>query len=114
MRHIGHLDKLDPGLQEKVMNAVRLTRKNDRLILNIAFNYGGRDEILCAVSQMLKDSIKPEAVTPEFFSSYLFTNDIPDPDLIIRTSGEMRISNFLIWQSAYSEWYFLSNLLARF
>jgi len=106
LRHLGHLDKLDPGLQEKVMKAVELTRNNDRLILNIAFNYGGRDEILCAVSQMLKDNIKPEQVTPELFASYLFTNGIPDPDLIIRTSGEMRTSNFLIWQSAYSEWYF--------
>jgi undecaprenyl diphosphate synthase len=106
LRHLGHLDKLDPGLQEKVMKAVELTRNNDRLILNIAFNYGGRDEILCAVSHMLKDNIKPDQVTPELFSSYLFTNGIPDPDLIIRTSGEMRTSNFLIWQSAYSEWYF--------
>jgi len=106
LHHLGHLDNLDPGLQEKVMKAVELTRNNDRLILNIAFNYGGRDEILCAVSQMLKDNIKPEQITPELFSTYLFTNGIPDPDLIIRTSGEMRTSNFLIWQSAYSEWYF--------
>lgn len=106
LRHIGHLDELDPGLQEKVMKAVELTRNNDRLILNIAFNYGGRDEILCAVRQMIKDNIKPEQVTPELFDTYLFTNGIPDPDLIIRTSGEMRTSNFLIWQSAYSEWYF--------
>jgi len=106
LHHLGHLDNLDPGLQEKVMKAVELTRNNDRLILNIAFNYGGRDEILCAVSQMLKDNVKPELVTPELFSTYLFTNGIPDPDLIIRTSGEMRTSNFLIWQSAYSEWYF--------
>lgn len=106
LRHLGHLDKLDPGLQEKVRKAVELTRNNDRLILNIAFNYGGRDEILCAVSQMIKDNVKPEQVTPELFSTYLFTNGIPDPDLIIRTSGEMRTSNFLIWQSAYSEWYF--------
>jgi undecaprenyl diphosphate synthase len=106
LRHLGHLDKLDPGLQEKVRKAVELTCNNDRLILNIAFNYGGRDEILCAVTQMIKDKVKPEQVTPELFSTYLFTNGIPDPDLIIRTSGEMRTSNFLNWQSAYSEWYF--------
>jgi undecaprenyl diphosphate synthase len=106
LRHIGHLDRLEPSLQKKVLNAVEITRNNNRLILNIAFNYGGRDEILCAVSKMLEDKVKPEQVTPELFNSYLFTNGSPDPDLIVRTSGEMRTSNFLIWQSAYSEWYF--------
>jgi undecaprenyl diphosphate synthase len=106
LRHIGHLDKLEPTLQKKVLQAVDLTRNNDRLILNIAFNYGGRDEILCAVKGIIDDGVKAEEVTPELFSKYLFTNLTPDPDLIIRTSGEMRISNFLIWQSAYSEWYF--------
>jgi undecaprenyl diphosphate synthase len=106
LRHLGHLEGLDPDLQRKVRNAVKMTEKNERLILNIAFNYGGRDEILCAVTKILEDGIKPEDLTPELFSSYLFTRDIPDPDLIVRTSGEMRISNFLIWQAAYSEWYF--------
>jgi undecaprenyl diphosphate synthase len=106
LRHLGHLDKLDPNLQKKVINAVEMTKNNSRLILNIAFNYGGRDEILCAVISIIEDGIKPEQINPELFSNYLFTKDTPDPDLIIRTSGEMRISNFLIWQSAYSEWYF--------
>ena len=106
LRHMGHLDKLDPSLQKKVLSAVEMTRENDRLILNIAFNYGGRDEILCAVKGIIEDGITSEQITPELFSNYLFTKDTPDPDLIIRTSGEMRISNFLIWQSAYSEWYF--------
>lgn len=106
LRHIGHLDKLDPTLQKKVLHAVELTRNNRRLILNIAFNYGGRDEILCAVKKLLAEKIDPEDVTPELFSTYMFTGETPDPDLIIRTSGEMRTSNFLIWQSAYSEWYF--------
>ncbi|NMB54737.1 MAG: isoprenyl transferase [Leptolinea sp.] len=106
LRHIGHLERLEPTLQQKVRHAVELTAHNDRLILDIAFNYGGRDEILCAASKMLQDGIQPDQVTPELFDSYLFTSGIPDPDLIIRTSGEMRTSNFLIWQSAYSEWYF--------
>jgi undecaprenyl diphosphate synthase len=106
LRHMGHLDKLDPSLQKKVLHAVEMTRNNTRLILNIAFNYGGRDEILYAVKGMLENGIKSEQVTAELFSTYLFTNGTPDPDLIVRTSGEMRISNFLIWQSAYSEWYF--------
>jgi undecaprenyl diphosphate synthase len=106
LRHIGHLDKLDPILQKKVMDAVELTRNNQRLILNIAFNYGGRDEILCAVKQIVEERIPVDQITPELFGSYMFTKDCPDPDLIIRTSGELRTSNFLIWQSAYSEWYF--------
>lgn len=106
LRHIGHLEQLEPSLQQKVRRAIEITRNNSRLILNIAFNYGGRDEILCAVSRMLADKISPDQVTPELFNGYLFTSGTPDPDLIIRTSGEMRISNFLIWQAAYAEWYF--------
>jgi undecaprenyl diphosphate synthase len=106
LRHIGHLDKLDPGLQKKVLNAVELTRNNDRLIMNIAFNYGGRDEILCAVKKLIEEKIPADQITTELFSTYMFTKDCPDPDLIIRTSGELRTSNFLIWQAAYSEWYF--------
>ena len=82
------------------------TKNNDRLVLNIAFNYGGRDEIICAIQHMLRDGVKPEDVSTEMVNQYLFTAGIPDPDLIIRTSGEMRASNFLIWQGAYSEWYF--------
>ncbi|NMB59968.1 MAG: di-trans,poly-cis-decaprenylcistransferase, partial [Chloroflexi bacterium] len=89
LRHIGHLDKLDPILQKKVMDAVELTRNNQRLILNIAFNYGGRDEILCAVKQIVEEKIPVDQITPELFGSYMFTKDCPDPDLIIRTSGEL-------------------------
>lgn len=105
LRHLGHLDRLPAMLQEKVIRAVERTRDNDRLILSVAFNYGGRDEIVCAIRAMMRDGVKHEEVTPELVSRYLFTADLPDPDLIIRTSGEMRVSNFLIWQSAYSEWY---------
>jgi undecaprenyl diphosphate synthase len=105
LRHLGKLDQLSPNLQRKVLAAVEQTRHNSRLVLNVAFNYGGRDEIVHAIRQMLKDEVKPEDVSPEMVSRYLYTAGTPDPDLIIRTSGELRISNFLIWQSAYSEWY---------
>jgi len=105
LRHIGRLEQLNPSLRDKVLHAVELTKSNTRLNLNIAFNYGGRDEIVCAICAMLRDGVKPEDVTEPLISQYLFTAGTPDPDLIVRTSGEMRISNFLIWQSAYSEWY---------
>jgi undecaprenyl diphosphate synthase len=105
IRHLGRLDQLAPALQEKVMDAVETTKQNTTLVLNVAFNYGGRDEIVNAIQQMLRDGIKPETVTPELVNQYLYTAGVPDPDLIIRTSGELRISNFLIWQAAYSEWY---------
>jgi undecaprenyl diphosphate synthase len=105
LRHLGHLEKLKPGVQEKVQRAVELTRNNRRLILNVAWNYGGRDEIVCAFRQIMDDGVPSEEVTEDLVSRYLFTADCPDPDLIIRTSGELRVSNFLIWQGAYSEWY---------
>ena len=105
LRHIGRLERLDPKIQAKVLKAIDLTRNNDRLILNIAWNYGGRDEIVCAIQKIIKDGIAPDDVTSELVSRYLFTAGVPDPDLVIRTSGELRISNFLIWQAAYSEWY---------
>lgn len=105
IRHLGRLDQLAPALQEKVMDAVETTRNNSKLVLNVAFNYGGRDEIVNAIQQMLRDGVQPETVTPELVNKYLYTAGVPDPDLIIRTSGELRISNFLIWQAAYSEWY---------
>jgi undecaprenyl diphosphate synthase len=105
LRHIGRLEQLSPRLQEKVLDAIEVTKNNDRLILNIAFNYGGRDEIVQAIQRMMKDGIAPENVTDELVNQYLYTAGVPDPDLIIRTSGELRVSNFLIWQAAYSEWY---------
>jgi len=105
LRHIGRLERLAPSLQEKVLDAIDVTKNNDRLILNIAFNYGGRDEIVQAIQRMMKDGVPPEKVTDELVSRYLYTAGVPDPDLIIRTSGELRVSNFLIWQAAYSEWY---------
>ena len=105
LRHIGRLERLNPKLRKKVLAAIELTKNNNRLILNVAFNYGGRDEIVYAIQNMIKDGVKSEDVNFELVDEYLFTAGTPDPDLIIRTSGELRVSNFLIWQSAYSEWY---------
>jgi undecaprenyl diphosphate synthase len=105
LRHIGRLDRLDPKIQAKVLKAIELTKNNDKLVLNIAWNYGGRDEIVCAIQKIIKDGIAPEDITDELVSRYMFTAGVPDPDLVIRTSGELRVSNFLIWQVAYSEWY---------
>jgi len=105
LRHIGRLERLDPAIQKKVLQAIDLTKDNDRLILNVAFNYGGRDEIVNAIQKIIKDNIPAEEVTDYLVNQYLFTAGVPDPDLIIRTSGELRVSNFLIWQAAYSEWY---------
>lgn len=105
LHHLGDLSAINPSLQEKVRKAIDLTKDNSTLILNVAFNYGGRAEILHAVQQMLADQLSPDSLNEELFSSYLFTKGLPDPDLVIRTSGELRISNFLIWQAAYSEYY---------
>ena len=105
LHHIGRLERLSRSLQKKVLHAIELTKNNDHLILNVAFNYGGRDEIVNAIQNIMRDGIPPEDVTDELVSRYLYTAGVPDPDLIIRTSGELRISNFLIWQAAYSEWY---------
>jgi undecaprenyl diphosphate synthase len=105
LRHIGHLEGLSPRLQGKVQHAIELTKDNDRLVLNVAFNYGGRDEIVHAVRAIIEDGVPAEEVTEELVSHHLFTSGSPDPDLIVRTSGELRVSNFLIWQGAYAEWY---------
>jgi len=106
LRHLGNLDRIDDELQIKVKEAINLTKDNQTLILNIAFNYGGRDEILQAVKQLITDGPDPDELDADLFAKYLYTASSPDPDLIIRTSGEFRCSNFLIWQAAYSEWYF--------
>lgn len=104
--HIGHLDGLSKPLQEKVVNAIELTKDNRGITIVLAFNYGGRDEIIHVIKHMLADQVDPSDVDEKLVSSYMFTSDIPDPDLVIRTSGELRTSNFLIWQSVYSELYF--------
>ena len=106
IRHIGELDGIPERLQAKVLEACETTKNNTRLILNVAFNYGGRDEIVHAVQSIIEQGYKAEEVTEELLSAHLYTADLPDPDLIVRTSGEYRLSNFLIWQGSYSEYYY--------
>jgi len=106
IRHIGRLESMPPVLQHKVQHSIATTKNNRRLILNIAWNYGGRDEIVNAIQKMIADKVEPGAVSEQLVSEYLYTRESPDPDMIIRTSGEYRLSNFMIWQAAYSEWYF--------
>ncbi len=103
--HLGKVDALSPELQDKVHQSMERTKDNTAMFLNVAFDYGGRAEILEAVRGIVRDGIRPGEITESLFSSYLYTAGIPEPDLIIRTGGEMRVSNFLIWQAAYSEFY---------
>jgi undecaprenyl diphosphate synthase len=105
IRHLGRTTGVSEHMLAKIRHAVELTRNNQRLILNVAFNYGGRSEIVDAVRRIIADGIPAEAVDEALLSRYLYTADLPDPDLIIRTSGEMRVSNFLVWQGAYAEYH---------
>jgi undecaprenyl diphosphate synthase len=105
VRHIGSTEGVDPRLVKKIEKACEHTKDNKKIILNVAFNYGGRDEIVHAVQQIMYDGYAADAITEELISQYMYTGGLPDPDLIIRTSGEFRLSNFLIWQGAYSEYY---------
>lgn len=105
LRHIGELEALSPRLQDKVRAAIERTKNNQNLILNVAWNYGGRQEIVHAVREIVKAGYAPEEVDQSLVERYLYTAGLPDPDLIIRTSGEFRVSNYLLWQGAYSEYY---------
>ena len=106
LRHVGRLAGISRPLQAKVRRATELTQNNDRLILNVAFNYGGKAELLDAIKRMIADGLRPEDIDEERVTSYLYTAGLPDPDMIIRTGNECRISNFMLWQGAYSEYYF--------
>ena len=114
LRHIGRLDRLSPRLQQKISEAIELTKGNTQLVLNVAFDYGGRAEIVDAIRQIISDGVAADQVDESLISSYLYTAGLPDPDLIIRTSGEMRVSNFLIWQGAYAEFYSAPSLWPDF
>ncbi len=106
VRHLGRLEGLSPKLQKSIREAVDSTRENQRIILNVAFNYGGRAEIVDAVRRIIREGIPADQVTEDMIGRYLYTGGtIPDPDLIIRTAGEMRLSNYLLWQAAYAEYY---------
>jgi undecaprenyl diphosphate synthase len=112
--HIGRRDGVSQRLQNKVTQAIELTKNNKKLTVCIAFNYGSRAEIVDAIKRMMKDGIAADKVDEALISKYLYTADMPDPDLIIRTGGEMRTSNFLLWQSAYSEYYITPTLWPDF
>ncbi len=105
VHHVGRSTRLTPDLHEGIERAVALTRENTGITINVAFDYGGRDEILQACRSIIEDQVPSENVDEQLFSQYLYTAGTPDPDLIIRTGGELRLSNFLLWQSAYSEYY---------
>jgi undecaprenyl diphosphate synthase len=105
LRHLGRLDRLPVRLQKQVLHAIALTKDNSRIVLNVGFDYGGRAEIVQAVQRIIQDGIPADEVSEETLSRYMYTAGQPDPDLIIRTSGELRTSGFMLWQAAYSEYY---------
>jgi undecaprenyl diphosphate synthase len=113
-RVIGKLDKLPAGVRKLLADFERLTRNNTGLIVTTALSYGGREEIVNAVKKITEKGISPEDIDDRVVEANLYTVGIPDPDLIIRTSGEMRLSNFLLWQSAYAEFYFTDILWPDF
>ncbi len=114
LRHIGRMEGLSADIQKAILHSAEVTKHNTKLALNVCFNYGGRGELVDAVRQIVADGLPPEAITEEVISRYLYTKDLPDPDLVIRTASEMRLSNFLIWQAAYSEYYATETLWPDF
>jgi undecaprenyl diphosphate synthase len=114
LRHLGRLDNLPSDIQGAISEMVELTKHNTKIDVNVCFNYGGRAELVDAVRQIVADGRDPSSINEELISSYLYTRNLPDPELVIRTAGEMRVSNFLLWQSAYSEYYATSTLWPDF
>ncbi len=112
--HIGSTERLSEAMLEKILAAVNVTARNQGFKLNLAFDYGGRQDIINATRRMLRDKVPAESVNEALFDSYLYTSGSQDPDLIIRTGGEFRISNFMLWQSAYSEFYSTETLWPAF
>jgi len=110
LRLLGDLEGVDEHLAQKIRGAIELTSANTAITLAVAFNYGGRADILRAVREIVAEGLNPAEITDEMITRHLYTAGMPDPDLIVRTSGEQRLSNFLIWQAAYSE-YFMTPLL---
>lgn len=118
LKVIGDFGKLAPDIITLIKHAEEVTRDNDRITLTIALSYGGRAEIIAAVRAIAREagsgSLAAEAIDEDCFASHLFTTELPDPDLVIRSSGEQRLSNFLLWQSAYSELVFIKTLWPDF
>lgn len=111
---IGDINKLPSKAQKELQEAISKTKDNTRMTLVLALSYSGRGEIINAVQNIIKDGKKPEEINEDTFQQYLTTKSVPDPELLIRTSGENRISNFLLWQIAYSELYFTDTLWPDF
>ena len=105
LRHVGRTKGLAPDVQDAIRHMQDLTRDNTKLALNVCFNYGGRAEIVDAVREIVAEGVREEDITEDLISRHLYTRDLPDPDFVIRTAGEMRLSNYLIWQVAYAEYY---------
>jgi undecaprenyl diphosphate synthase len=105
IRHLGRMDGLSKRLQDQIQTALDLTKDNTEMTVNVCLDYGGRTEIVDAVRRIAAEGIPPEEINEQTISRHLYTADLPDPDLIIRTAGEMRLSNFLLWQGAYAEYY---------
>jgi undecaprenyl diphosphate synthase len=114
LRFLGRRGHLTEAVQTAIGEAEELTRENDRLHVYIALNYGGRAEIVDAARRMMEDGLSPEEVDEATFASYLYAPEVPEVDLVIRTSGELRISNFLLWQIAYAEFYVTETLWPDF
>ncbi len=114
LRFIGYLKALNPTLQEILAQAVETTKNNTGVNLQIAINYGARNEIVNAIKDMMYQGVKPEDVNEELVSKFLYTSSVPDPDLLIRTGGEMRVSNYLLWQIAYCELYITKTFWPEF
>ncbi|HEW81814.1 MAG TPA: di-trans,poly-cis-decaprenylcistransferase, partial [Nitrospirae bacterium] len=111
---IGNIEKLPKGVQKRIKQFEDLTKDNTGVIVTSALSYGGRAEIVDSVKKIIEEGLRIEEIDEKVLGSHLYTVGIPDPDLIIRTSGEMRLSNFLLWQSAYSEFYFTKTLWPDF
>jgi len=114
LRHIGRLERLPQSLKLAIERSIELTKNNTGMNLNLAFDYGGRAEIVDAARDIAAKGIPPQDINEELFNSHLYTADLPYVDLVVRTGGELRISNFLLWQSAYSEYYFTKVLWPDF
>ncbi len=114
IRILGSLERIPPALRLTIRQLENATANFDRLTFNIAFNYGGRGEIVRAVQRVMRANLDPEDVTEDLLENYLYTAGQPDPDLVIRTGGELRLSNFLLWQSAYSEYWWTPTLWPEF
>jgi len=114
MRHLGHLERLPPSLKLAINRAIEMSKDNTEMTLNFAFDYGGRMEIIDAVRNIMATGIPPQDIDEKLFDNYLYTAGLPEVDLVVRTGGDLRISNFLLWQSAYTELYITPTLWPDF